>query len=110
MPRQRKLMIAKMAAVMSALPFLIWAYEYGPDAGYTGVPRESGTCASATCHVGTANSGAGNVAVTFPGGLNYSPGAKQRLRVTITDATQRAWGFQLTARLASNSATLAGSF
>ena len=35
---------------------------------------------------------------------------KQHLVVTIDDPTQRAWGFQLTARLASNSATMAGSF
>jgi uncharacterized protein (TIGR03437 family) len=112
MQKQRKLLIAKMAAILAAIPFLIWAYEYGPDAGYTGVPRESGTCASATCHVGTANNPAntGSVSVAFPNGLTYSPGAKQHLRVTIADPTQRAWGFQLTARLASNSATVAGSF
>jgi uncharacterized protein (TIGR03437 family) len=105
-------MIAKMAAVLGVIPVLIWAYEYGPDAGYCGVPKESGTCASAACHVGTANNPAntGSVSVAFPGGMTYSPGTKQHLRVTIADAAQRAWGFQLTARLANNSATVAGSF
>ncbi len=105
-------MIAKTAVVFGAIPILIWAHEYGPDAGYSGVPRESGTCASAACHVGTANNPAnqGSVSVAFPNGLTYSPGAKQRLQVTIADPTQRAWGFQLTARLASNPATLAGTF
>src|ERR1041384_3492655 len=112
MQKQRKLLIAKMAAILAAIPFLIWAHEYGPDAGYTGVPSESGTCASAMCHVGTANNPAntGSVSVAFPNGLTYSPGVKQHLRVTIADPTQRAWGFQLTMRLASNSATSAGTF
>jgi hypothetical protein len=35
---------------------------------------------------------------------------KQHLVVTIADPAQRAWGFQLTARLASNTATMAGTF
>jgi uncharacterized protein (TIGR03437 family) len=109
MQRQRKLLIAKVAILVSALPFLLWAYEYGPDAGYSSVPRESGDCTSIGCHVGTANSGPGSVTVTFPNGMTYVPGVKQRVRVTIADPAQRAWGFQLTPRLSSNSATMAGS-
>src|SRR5438046_10603414 len=99
MQKQRKLMIAKMAVVLSAIPILIWAHEYGPDAGYSGVPGESGTCASAACHVGTANNPAntGSVSVAFPNGLIYSPGVKQHPRVTVADPTQRPWAFQLTA-------------
>ena len=109
MQRQRTLNIAKVAVIVSALPFLLWAYEYGPDAGYSGVPRESGTCTSIGCHVGTANSGSGSVTVSFPNGMTYVPGVQQHLTVTISDSAQRAWGFQLTPRLASNSATLAGT-
>jgi uncharacterized protein (TIGR03437 family) len=112
MERRRKLVLGKMAAVMGAIPFLIWAHEYGPDAGYSGVPREQGNCTAIGCHVGTANSPSnqGSVKVNFPNGLTYTPGVKQHLSVTIADPTQRAWGFQLTARLASNTATLAGGF
>jgi len=112
MERKRKLYIAKVAAIMSALPILIWAYEYGPNPGYSGVPNELGTCTSGTqCHVGTTNDPAnkGSVSVAFPNGQTYIPGVRQHLVVTIADPTQRAWGFQLTVRLASNPATVAGT-
>jgi len=112
MERKRKLYIAKVAVIMGAIPVLLWAYEYGPDPGYSGVPKELGTCTASGCHVGTTNNPAnkGSVSVAFPSGQTYVPGVKQHLVVTIADPTQRAWGFQLTARLATNTATLAGSF
>jgi uncharacterized protein (TIGR03437 family) len=50
------------------------------------------------------------VKVTFPNGTTYVPGVKQHLAVTIADPAQRAWGFQLTARLVSNTKTIAGTF
>jgi uncharacterized protein (TIGR03437 family) len=114
MERERKLLLAKIAVAVGAIPFVLWAHEYGPDAGYSGVPKEQGTCATSGCHVGTANNPAnkGSVSVTFPMGLAYLPGVKQHLVVTVADpaTTQKAWGFQLTARPSSNSATLAGTF
>ncbi len=102
---------------MGALPFLLWAHEFGPDPGYCGVPNENGgsssaTCASAGCHTGTANDpkNTGNVAASFPNGMTYTPGVAQTISVTVTDSTERAAGFQLTARQASAVATMAGSF
>src|SRR5215831_13040703 len=112
MDRKRKLVLAKMAVVMGSVPLLIWAYSAGPDPGKSGVPGES-TCNEAGCHVGTAlNGGAGSVKVTFPGGTTYAPGVKQHLVVTVADpaAAQKLWGFQLTARQASDSKSQAGSF
>jgi uncharacterized protein (TIGR03437 family) len=111
MERKRKLFAAKSALILGVVPALIWAYEYGPDAGHAGVPNELGTCLSSQCHVGTLNGSGGGVAVTFPNGTTYTPGATQHLVVTISDsaASQRAWGFQLTART-SDPATMAGSF
>ena len=50
------------------------------------------------------------MAVTFPGGLTYTPGVAQHLVVTVTDSAQRRWGFQLTARQASNSKIMTGTF
>jgi uncharacterized protein (TIGR03437 family) len=114
MQRNQKLILAKAAVVAAAIPILLWAHEYGPDPGYCGVPRENASCISGGCHVGTANdsNNKGNVNITFPGGLSYTAGVKQHLVVTISDpaATQRAWGFQLTARLSSSTTTMAGSF
>jgi uncharacterized protein (TIGR03437 family) len=113
MERKRKLVIAKIAVVAAAIPFLLWAHEYGPDPGYTKAPGDQGTCIASGCHVGTLNdpNNKGSVSVTFPNGLNYTPGAKQHLIVTVADpaTTQRAWGFQLTARQGTT-ATMAGSF
>jgi uncharacterized protein (TIGR03437 family) len=111
MERKRKLIAAKMALVLLAIPIIMWAYEYGPDPGYSGVPNELGTCASSQCHIGTANNPAnkGSVSVAFASGTTYTPGVKQHLTVTISDPAQHAWGFQLTARLASSSSTVAGT-
>jgi uncharacterized protein (TIGR03437 family) len=114
MDGKRKVLIAKMAVVTAAIPFLLWAYEYGPDPGYCGVPGENPSCIAAGCHTGTANNSAnkGSVTVSFPGGQNYIPGVKQHLKVIIADpaSTQAAWGFQLTARPANSASTMAGSF
>jgi uncharacterized protein (TIGR03437 family) len=111
MERTRKLFWGKTAAIMSAIPVLIWAHEYGPDAGYANVPKEFGACLASQCHVGTLNPSGGGVSVTFPSGQTYTPGVKQHLIVTITDAstTGRAWGFQLTARQSSATNTMAGA-
>jgi uncharacterized protein (TIGR03437 family) len=114
MERKRKLYIAKAAVILGAIPLIVWAYEYGPNPGYCGVPKENGTCTSVGCHTGTTNNPAnkGSVSISFPNGLTYVPGVKQHLTVTIADpaTTQGAWGFQTTARLASDPATMGGSF
>ncbi len=109
MQRNRKVLFGKIAVVMAALPILLWAYEYGPDPGYTNAPGDSGTCIQSGCHVGTVNTGGGGVTVTFPNGTSYAPGVKQHLVVTISDPTKRSWGFQLTAKVGTGS-TMAGSF
>jgi len=91
---------------------LIWAHQAGPDAGYCNVPNEPGNCTAIGCHTGTAlNGGKGSVSISFPNGMSYTPGVKQHLTVTIADpaATQKAWGFQATVRLASSTTTMAGS-
>ena len=75
-----------------------------PDAGAAGVPGES-SCA--TCHAGN---GTGNVAVSFPTGLTYTPGVNQTLTVTVSDPVEKRWGFQLTARQSSNTKVQAGTF
>ena len=116
MTRNRKLLVAKMAAVMGTIPVLIWAYEYGPNPGYVKVPGENGgaSCAAGgSCHALTAaNFTTGSVAVNFPNGMTYTPGVPQQLSVTIADSdpTLKGWGFQLTARSGSPATTMAGTF
>jgi uncharacterized protein (TIGR03437 family) len=116
MQRQHKILCAKTAAIIVAIPIVLWAYEYGPDPGYVGVPGEhlGATCATSGCHTGTANDpkNSGSVTVNFPNGLTYTAGVKQHLSVTIADPapTQKGWGFELTARNASAPSTMAGTF
>ena len=110
MTRNKTVYWAKFAAVLSVIPVLLYAYVGGPDPGKSGVPGES-TCSEAGCHTGTAlNGSGGSVSVTFPDGLTYTPGVKQHLTVTVADAAQRRWGFQLTARSADNPQAQAGTF
>jgi uncharacterized protein (TIGR03437 family) len=103
-----------MAVVMGAFAIVLWAYEYGPDPGVCGVPNENNTCAQSGCHSGTTNNPAnkGSLAINFPNFPTYTPGVTQHLTVTISDpaTTQAAWGFEVTARQSSNSATMTGTF
>ena len=71
------------------------------------VPLGTNTCAGSGCHV---NLGGAGTAVV--GGLpsGYTPGTPIPLTVTINDANQSRFGFELTARLASNTAAAAGTF
>ncbi|MFN0101998.1 MAG: choice-of-anchor V domain-containing protein [Bryobacteraceae bacterium] len=104
----------RLITVGFALPMLLWAYSSGPPEYHDGGPgsgSEGGgganACATARCHVGTAvNQGGGKVELQFPGGLTYTPGERQRIRVVITDtnSTTRSFGFQLSARLTSSEA------
>jgi uncharacterized protein (TIGR03437 family) len=93
-------------------PFAAKAYEYGPDPRYTGAPGDNKTaCVSAGCHQGTVNSGGGSVKIIVPNGTTYTPGQAMTISVQITDSTKVKYGFELTARLASNtSGGQAGDF
>ncbi len=110
MERTRKIFWGKTAAIFGAIPLLIWAHEYGPDAGYSNVPGELGTCAQGSCHLGTATVATSQITVAFPNGQVYVPGVKQHLSVTISDPTQKAWGFQTTTRNSGAPQTQAGTF
>ena len=106
MPHPNKYIIGKFCVILAVIPILIKAYSSGPDPGKSGVPGEGGVCTD--CHLGTdLNAGGGSVKIST-GAPTYTPGVKQQIRVTISDPTQRRWGFQLTARLASDPTVRAG--
>ena len=106
-----KLSLARTAALVCAIPALMYANASGPDPGLAGVPGELGTCAP--CH-GSGNSSVntkgGSVTVAFANGNTYVAGQVQHLVVKVADPTARRWGFQLTARLAGSTGTQAGGF
>ncbi|MDQ2901680.1 MAG: hypothetical protein M3Y07_18065 [Acidobacteriota bacterium] len=92
--------------------FAAYAYEYGPDPRKTGAPGDAPmSCVAADCHSGPINRPGGSVQIVLPNGNSYSPGVKQHIVVKITDPVQKRWGFQMTARLASDLANgQAGDF
>jgi uncharacterized protein (TIGR03437 family) len=99
-----------MAAAI-AVP-VIYAYEYGPDPGYTSAPGDNATgCIAAGCHVTSTLPAGGGVSIKASGGATYVPGQTQTISVTVTDPTEKRYGFQLTARVDSDPKnTEAGTF
>lgn len=92
---------------------LLCAHSEGPDQRHTAAPGDDPkACASSGCHVGTAvNGGGGSVSVSFANGQTYIPGQQQSLTVKVTDSKAIVYGFQMSARLASDPANgQAGSF
>jgi uncharacterized protein (TIGR03437 family) len=105
MLRERKIFIAKTIALFSVVPVLIYAFASGPPPRKTGAPGD-GSCFEAGCHQagGTLiqNSNAIQLNVGRPD-MTYVPGGpKVRWTVTISDPQAAVYGFQLTARLASD--------
>jgi len=79
------------------------ARSFGPALRLTGAPGDN-PLACTQCHNSfPLNSGKGSVRVVFPG-TAYRPGMTYRMRVELRDPDQQRWGFQLTARLASDPA------
>lgn len=76
----------------------------GPAFRATGAPGDN-PLACTQCHnTFPLNSGKGSVRIVFPAGAEYKAGATYRLKVQVRDPDQVRWGFQLTARLASDPA------
>ena len=93
--------------ILAGLGAAAWANSSGAPPELTGAPGEK-TCTA--CHVGTANSGPGSLQIRFDGALNWTPGQPVKVKVTLSDPNATRWGFQLTARAASNPGQMAGSF
>jgi hypothetical protein len=98
---------------LAIAPIVLYAYEYGPDPGYTAAPGDNPTgCIDPAlgCHLGVPNTGKGSVKIVASGGTSYVPGQAQQISVTVTDSTEKKYGFQLSARVDSNPKTQAGLF
>ncbi len=106
-------MSSKLVAIsVSAAAFVLLTqaakgFSTGPPIFSTGVPEDGGqTCVR--CHVSFAlNSPGGSITVETG---NYKPGQKQTIRVTVFHPDAQRWGFQITARRATNHLQKAGNF
>ena len=95
-------------ALLGALPGLMYALSGGPPLKRTGAAVDGGLNCTA-CHVtyAPANSDArGRVVVQAK---FYTPGLKQVIRVRVEHPEAQRWGFELTARLASDETKTAGT-
>ncbi|MBS1826887.1 MAG: hypothetical protein JST93_16335 [Acidobacteria bacterium] len=98
----RKFLIAGLAVT----PVLLFGFSSGPPQGRTGAQVDGGITCNA-CHRGAdVNDGVGRLTITA---ASYSPGVKQTIRVQLTHPSARRWGFQLTARVASDPSKKAGT-
>jgi hypothetical protein len=84
----------------------VFAHSSGAPSGFTGAPGD-GNCTA--CHIGTVNSGSGSVRINLIDAITYGPGQLVHLTVTDADPTAMRWGFELTARLASDGTKPAGT-
>jgi uncharacterized protein (TIGR03437 family) len=116
---KKKIAWAVAGTFIAVCPVALWAYYYGPDPGNSGAPKDADgalACASAGCHTGSAKGGPVNayagygVSATFSSGTTYTPGGPAvTITVTVTDPTNKKYGFQMSARSASTDAQ-AGNF
>jgi uncharacterized protein (TIGR03437 family) len=85
------------------------AFSTGPPTRRTGAAVDGGvTCAACHSNLGPVNSDPrGSVMVAI---ANYVPGVTQTIKVTISHPDAKRWGFQLSARLASDTTKAAGTF
>ena len=62
------------------------------------------------CRLPRRRGGGGKIAVTSSAGTQYQPGVKHHLKVTVTDPSANAWGYEMTSVLVSKPTTGTGVF
>lgn len=83
-------------------------YSGGPPVRRTGGPGDV-TCLDAGCHAGARIPDSRAIRLETPGWLRYIPGGpRERWLLKIEDSEARAYGFQLSARLASDPSRIPG--
>ena len=110
MLRSQNFFISKLGLALVMTPLLVQGNSGGPPSGKTGAPGDT-TCANLGCHTGTGNPFMTGIELNFgAGGANYTPGGA-RQTWTLSGPSATVYGFQMTARLASDERlTAAGTF
>lgn len=96
-------------AISAAAPVALLAFSTGPPTRRAGAPIDGGLdCAACHRTYAPANSDTkGSVAIRAGA---YTPGVKQTITVSVQRPEATRWGFQITARLASDETKQAGTF
>lgn len=105
--RSNLIRLSGLGIAAAFLPATMLAFSNGPPQQRTGAQADGGTTCNA-CHRGAdLNDGRGRVTLLTK---NYKPGVKQMIQVIVEHPDATRWGFQLTARFASDETRQAGSF
>ncbi|MBS1872995.1 MAG: hypothetical protein JSU00_07255 [Acidobacteria bacterium] len=96
-------------AMAAAAPVALLAFSTGPPTKRTGAPIDGSLDCSA-CHRTYAPANSDTKGTVRISAGAYTPGVKQTISVTVQRAEAVRWGFQLTARLASDESKQAGTF
>src|SRR5438045_3551461 len=99
----------RLLILLGITPLSLMGFSTGPPLRRTGAPVDGGTNCTA-CHrtFAPANSDPrGSLRIDVS---SYTPGVKQSIQVTVAHPEAMRWGFQLTARLASDETKPAGDF
>ncbi|MBI3209346.1 MAG: hypothetical protein HYZ37_10670 [Candidatus Solibacter usitatus] len=95
------------AGCLAAVPVMLMGFSTGPPVARTGAAIDGNQNCTACHRTGTANDGVGRVGITSAA---YTPGVKQKITIELTHPTAMRWGFEVTARLASDPSQKAGTF
>jgi uncharacterized protein (TIGR03437 family) len=98
---------ATIAAASAAIPITLWAFSTGPNPGLTGAPVDNNGATCTQCHRPGADTAGGSLRIES---APYRPGQPQTVRVIVSHPAAERWGFQLTARMASDETRKAGTF
>ena len=101
--------ITGFVCLAAALPAYVSARSTGPPVQRTGATIDGGlNCTGCHRTFAPANQDPrGSVALEA---VSYTPGSKQILKITVAHPDAKKWGFELTARLASDPGKQAGTF
>ncbi len=110
--RTKRSVALRIVAGTVVMGVAVWSFPTGPPARRTGAPAPNGateaTCRASNCHTGTTV--ANSPQITLTGGDTYTPGQTLNLTLTIADPAGVRFGFQASARLASDETRPAGSW
>jgi hypothetical protein len=69
MRRRKNLLIKSCPFILAIVAIVVYAYEFGPDPGYTGAPGDNPKgCNASGCHTDVPNTGGGSVKIVAAGG------------------------------------------
>src|SRR5947209_5438499 len=97
-----------LLSLFGSMPVVLMGFSTGPPPKRTGAAIDGGVNCSA-CHRTFVSANSDPLGSVRIDAANYTPGVKQTIKVTVSHPQGLRWGFELTARLASDETKIAGN-